>query len=99
VNAGPSRDGDAAAGTGEVYAIYVDPSAVGTGIGQALLARAVSGMRERGYTAATLWVLDGNTRARRFYEAAGWRPDGAPQEGERGGAAQQEVRYRIALWD
>jgi hypothetical protein len=37
-------------------------------------------MGEAGYTAATLWVIDGNRRARRFYAAAGWSVDGATKE-------------------
>ena len=30
------------------------------------------GSRERGFARATLWVLEGNARARRFYEREGW---------------------------
>src|SRR6266540_4156357 len=75
--AGPSRDGDAARGTAEVYAIYVDPDHVGTGLGRILLAHTLEDFRSRGYRTATLWVLEGNDRARRFYELAGWRANGA----------------------
>ncbi|MDQ6926250.1 MAG: nucleotidyltransferase domain-containing protein [Candidatus Eremiobacteraeota bacterium] len=38
--------------------------------------RAISGLRGAGSAEATLWVLDTNVRARRFYESAGWAPDG-----------------------
>ena len=38
-------------------------------------------------------MLQGNARARRFYERAGWRPDGALQEEELDGAVLREVRY------
>lgn len=31
---------------------------------------------ERGHRSARCWVLVGNTRAERFYETDGWRPDG-----------------------
>lgn len=30
-----------------------------------------------GFASAALWVLEGNARARRFYHAHGWTPDGA----------------------
>jgi len=73
---GPSEDADAGDRTGEVYAIYLDPGRVGTGLGRTLFERAVGDLRERGFTSATLWVLDTNRRARRFYEIAGWLPDG-----------------------
>src|SRR5437899_3081340 len=52
VHIGASRDGDAPPGTAEVYAIYVDPQAVGTGVGRALLAQAVAGRQRQGYRAA-----------------------------------------------
>jgi hypothetical protein len=44
-----------------------------------------------------LWVLASNEQARRFYEAAGWRPDGGAQTIELGGATLEEVRYRREL--
>src|SRR5262245_36235858 len=73
---GPSQDADATERTGEVYAIYLEPDRVGTGSGRALFEHAVEDLRERGFDAATLWVLESNARARRFYEVAGWRHDG-----------------------
>jgi GNAT superfamily N-acetyltransferase len=94
---GPSRDADAPPTTGEVVAIYLEPAVVGTGIGRALFEHAVADLRARGYQEATLWVLEMNSRARRFYEAAGWRPDGATKTEERPGAVFHEVRYRLAL--
>jgi GNAT superfamily N-acetyltransferase len=93
----PSRDDDAPPLTGEVALIYLLPEAAGKGIGRALFARAVTDLRERGYQQAILWVLEGNARARRFYEAAGWRPDGARKTEERPGALLREVRYTTAL--
>jgi GNAT superfamily N-acetyltransferase len=92
---GPSRDADAEPGTAEVYIIYLDPGRVGTGVGRALFAHATEDLRRRGFQAATLWVLEANARARRFYEAAGWRADGADKIERRPGFALHEVRYRI----
>jgi len=61
---------------GEVYALYVEPDAWGSGAGRALLRAAEEGLRDAGFRRAFLWVLEENPRARRFYEAAGWRWDG-----------------------
>jgi RimJ/RimL family protein N-acetyltransferase len=46
------------------------------------------------YGAALLWVLEDNPRARRFYERAGWAPDGVRKAEERLGVRAAEVRYR-----
>jgi RimJ/RimL family protein N-acetyltransferase len=45
----------------------------------------------------TLWVLDSNARARRFYEAAGFRPDGAVKVDDSHGFVLRELRYRRQL--
>jgi GNAT superfamily N-acetyltransferase len=94
---GPSEDADADRGTAEVYAIYLRPEVVGTGVGRRLFAHAVDDLRRRGFRAATLWVLEANERARRFYERAGWRPDGAVNEELIGRANLPTVRYRLEL--
>ncbi|NUL25824.1 hypothetical protein HRW17_26205, partial [Streptomyces lunaelactis] len=44
-----------------------------------------------------LWVLKENDRARRFYEKAGFAPDGAEEPFEVDGVAVPEVRYARAL--
>jgi GNAT superfamily N-acetyltransferase len=90
---GPSRD---VAGLGELYAIYVDPDAWSTGAGRALIERCEEQLRAE-YAAATLWVLEENPRARRFYERAGWAPDGARKAEDRWGVRAPEVRYRKEL--
>lgn len=94
---GLSRDQDVPPGTAEVYAIYLAQEAAGQGIGRALFAHAVADLRQRGFERAILWVLSDNQRARTFYEAAGWTPDGASKTDERPGTALHEVRYHIAL--
>lgn len=93
----PSADDDASHGTAEVQALYLDPAAIGQGIGRTLLAAVVAAIVAAGFADATLWVLDTNRRARRFYEAAGWHPDGAAKTDRRPGGTLHEVRYRIAL--
>jgi GNAT superfamily N-acetyltransferase len=94
---GPSRDEGAAPTTGEVRAIYLAEEATGRGIGRTLFAHAVEDLRAQGFTEATLWVLASNARARRFYEAAGWAPDGAEETEERPGVVLREVRYRVTF--
>jgi ribosomal protein S18 acetylase RimI-like enzyme len=61
---------------GTLAAIYLDPAAIGTGVGRVLLAETTERMRAAGFTHAQLDVLPGNERARRVYEAAGWRAEG-----------------------
>jgi GNAT superfamily N-acetyltransferase len=82
---------------GELYAIYVEPEAWGSGAGTALLQVGVDELRARGCRDAILWVLEDNPRARRFYEREGWRLDDARREGEHLGVRTVEVRYRISL--
>jgi GNAT superfamily N-acetyltransferase len=93
VAVGPSRD---VPELGELYAIYVDPGEWSTGAGRALIGAAEQELGKR-YRAATLWVLEDNPRARRFYELAGWEPDGARKADERWGVAAPEIRYRKRL--
>jgi GNAT superfamily N-acetyltransferase len=94
---GPSRDPRAPSDVAELFAIYVDPARWGTGDGRSLLAHVLADLRGRGRTAVTLWVLDGNARARRFYEAAGFACDGGEKLEPFGGATLREIRYRLAL--
>ncbi|MFI9816779.1 GNAT family N-acetyltransferase [Saccharothrix variisporea] len=96
---GPSRDADAGPGTGELHAINLDPAHWHRRLGRPLLDHAVTALRDRGYRDATLWVLGSNDRARRFYERAGWAPDGTTRvETIAGGTVRlEEVRYRRTL--
>src|SRR3954470_8907383 len=90
---GPSRD---ERGIGELYAIYVDPGAWSTGAGRVLIEQSEVQLRVD-FDEATLWVLEDNPRARSFYEAAGWSPDGARKTEKRWGVRAPEVRYRKEL--
>jgi len=94
--AGPSRDTDVGDAIGEAYVMHVDPRQEGRGAGRGLFERSTQYLRDQGYRAATLWVVAGALRARRLYERAGWRWDGARKQKESlGGAVLHEVRYRI----
>ena len=94
VACGPAREAPA---SGEVYAIYLRPDLFGRGWGRPLLETATAWLTARGYPEALLWVLESNARARRFYAAAGWAPDGAAKDEVQGDAILHEVRYRRAL--
>ncbi|HVT78178.1 MAG TPA: GNAT family N-acetyltransferase [Acidimicrobiales bacterium] len=94
---GASRDDDAPPHVGEVMTLYARPEAWGTGVGRALMAAGLDELRAMGFTEAVLWVLDDNPRARRFYEFAGWRVDGATKHQTWRGAELDEVRYRVTL--
>jgi GNAT superfamily N-acetyltransferase len=59
----------------QLNALYVLPEAWGTGVGSRLHDEAVAQLG-RLAPEAHLWVLEANTRARRFYERRGWRLDG-----------------------
>lgn len=92
---GPSRDADDdAAATGEIYAIYLYPRVWGRGLGRLLLERSVSAIAAPGRASTTLWVLASNERARRFYEAAEFVPDGGRKPLRIGGVELPEIRYR-----
>ena len=64
---------DLGPGTIELRRIYVLAAAHGSGLGAALMARAVDDARALGRTRLTLGVHPGNARARTFYERHGFR--------------------------
>jgi GNAT superfamily N-acetyltransferase len=94
---GRSRDADANADTGELLAMYVQPSDWSSGAGRALMLAAEDRLRAAGFRTATLWVLRDNVRARRFYECASWSHDGTTKSETIGARDVVEVRYRRAL--
>ena len=94
VGVGPSRDADA---EGELYTIYVHPDHWRGGIGRELIRAGEERMRELGYRTVVLWVLDGNTRAQRFYESEGWAADRERRTIEFVGESIPEIRYTKQL--
>jgi GNAT superfamily N-acetyltransferase len=58
-----------------ISVIATTEAAEGTGVGRALLAHAEAWARERDLLLLTLNVFASNSRARRFYEKAGWAPE------------------------
>ncbi|MFF9478704.1 GNAT family N-acetyltransferase [Streptomyces sp. NPDC014733] len=96
---GPTPDGPgpAPAPVGELFALYVTPERIGTGIGRTLMTAALEHARKAGFGELRLWVVRGNTRARRFYARAGFTPDGTEQTDEMDGVPVPELRYRRML--
>jgi GNAT superfamily N-acetyltransferase len=80
----------------ELYALYVRPAWWSTGTGRALMDRVLARSAAAGYSSITLWVLRDNERARRFYERAGFAPDGATNV-LTSLAGVLELRYHQAL--
>jgi len=63
----------------ELRRIYTLPGTYGTGLGQALMARAIDDARLLGKDRLLLGVYGGNHRARRFYERQGFAVAGRRQ--------------------
>ncbi|MFD2417767.1 GNAT family N-acetyltransferase [Amycolatopsis pigmentata] len=96
--AGVCRDDDAPPRTGELWSIYLIPAHWGHGHGRRLHDETLAALERDSYRRATLWVLDSNARARRFYENRGWSPDGATKAEPIGGSAPlTEIRYATRL--
>ncbi|RAS64067.1 L-amino acid N-acyltransferase YncA [Lentzea atacamensis] len=83
---GPSHEADAVS---QLYAIYLLPSAWGTGLALPLAEAGLAGL-----TDVVLWVLEDNQRARRFYERLGFTADGTTREEIFGDTVVKELRYR-----
>lgn len=92
---GPTRDFDQDPATkAELYAIYLVAAHWGKGYGHALGQRVRDELIESGYQEVTLWVLEANARARRFYEREGFTLDpGAVKEFKLEGTRLLAVRY------
>ena len=74
----PAREHDGAGAVTEgvmhVNSVAVDPQFWGHGIGEEVLERLFDQARKHGYTAAQLWMHEGNTRAERLYKHFGFVP-------------------------
>lgn len=94
----PSRDADDdPSRVAELAAIYLEPALFGRGFGARLFDHAERDVAGRGFSSLTLWVLEDNRRARRFYEGRSMALDGATKTVSLGGQDLVEVRYRKAF--
>ena len=92
-----SRDPASPPEIAEISALYVEPGEWRHGAGSSLVEAAVDHAAKQGFAAVTLWVLASNQRARRFYAAAGFEPDGTEKEERRLGFPVHELRYHRGL--
>ena len=81
-------------GAGEVTNLYLEPAAIGTGVGRRLYEHAVADLRERGFNPLVIWAFRDNLRARRFYERMGLSVD-AETDWVLGGVPCPIVRFRL----
>ncbi len=75
-----SLDKDTNDETAEVSAIYFLPEYWGKGLGTKFLNFGLGEIKSTGYKKVTLWVLEKNECARKFYEKNGFIYDGARDE-------------------
>lgn len=83
------------ADSGEILAVHSLQESWGSGLGAAMLERAMEDMRANGLNYGNLWAFAENRRGRRFYEKHGFRWDGSQRVSEFDGA--MEVRYERKL--
>ena len=100
LDCGPVHPEDAAPGmgeAGEVYELYVDPSAQGRGGGSLLLGQAQDWLAAAGFSRQELSVLALNSGAQAFYRHHGWAPTGAVTHVDLGTVAFDEARFQRLL--
>ncbi len=61
----------------EIYALYLAEEFFRQGVGTALLKQAAIDLKEAKHSSLCLWVLDGNARAKAFYEKMGGQKVGS----------------------
>jgi ribosomal protein S18 acetylase RimI-like enzyme len=75
-------------------ALYVSPAAWSSGTGRALWLRAKDIIVQEGYMTCSLWVFPQNSRAIKFYRAAGFALTASSlKQFELGQTKLEEVRY------
>lgn len=91
---GPCRDPGVSPEEYELWAIYVAPEYLATGIGLGLWSHAKANMLAAGATTISLWVLVGNEPAKQFYRKAGFQEQpGALKSLDISGASVDEIRF------
>ena len=82
---------------GRLHSLYIDPDALGQGVGHALMSHALSTFAAWGCERAHLWVLEGNSRAVSFYERQGWQLTGDTKVDRSHGPKLHEQEMAICL--
>ncbi|MGH4120375.1 GNAT family N-acetyltransferase [Clostridium sp.] len=73
---GKCRDVELDGHWGEIWGIYLLPNYWNQGIGTELIKWGIKELKNRGFNKISLWVLEENVNARRFYEQIGFQHDG-----------------------
>ena len=77
---GKCRDEDKSNDYGEIGGIYLLPQFWNKGIGTELISWGINELIYRGYRKISLWVLEENLSARKFYEKIGFEHDDTIKE-------------------
>jgi ribosomal protein S18 acetylase RimI-like enzyme len=98
VVARPDGDGAGPGREWELVSMWVSPDARGGGSADQLVSAVVEVVKAESAGQLTLWVADGNARARAFYVRAGFRPTGIRQTFRRDdGSAFDEEKLVMPL--
>ncbi len=81
-------------GAGELTSLYLDPDAIGTGIGRLLYDRSVRDLFERGFDPLVVWAFRDIPKAQRFYPRMGLTIDVPDHDWVLGGVPCPIVRFR-----
>lgn len=96
ISIGKCRDEDKNDSYGEIWGIYLLPEYWNIGIGSELISWGLNELKKRNYKEVTLWVLEDNLNARKFYEIMGFEHDGTVKEITIG-KILNEYRYRKSI--
>ena len=81
-------------GAGEITNLYLDPAAIGTGVGRLLYERAVDDLFARGFDPLVVWAFRDNPKARAFYPRMGLTLDVPDHDWVLAGVPCPIVRFR-----
>lgn len=84
-------------GFGEIVSIYLLPEYIGKGYGKLLFEATLNELIKLGYKNVFLWVLEENTRARRFYEKQNFKLSDKFNYINIGGKNLKEVAYMYCM--
>lgn len=62
--------------TYEIFGLYILPEYTGKGFGREIMLWTENKIKMMGYKKISLWVLEPNVSAKKFYEKLGFKPDG-----------------------
>ena len=93
-----SRDPKSKSTVGELWALYINPALVGTGVGLALWDAARDACEDEGFTEVTAWTYVRNERTLQFFDTAGFKRELKTLRTTPVGSTRlEEVRVRFSL--